>query len=318
MRRGIVTMLSATAVTSAVMAMAGFAAPAHAGTRLAPPGKAHAAQSLPVTATVSYAGYEASNRDFRFIHAVISVPNQPVVSAPPGRPAGRPSADVPDDFLYPQAYIQLSNGSQGSGDTYARTGIETCLVAENLDPGFICPTGVQWVAFVETFVNSTTPQFAHFVPLDANQGDGIEFSIYYPQQGTAVYFTITAPSCSTGRLTAASQCVLHFQAPLSGPVFDHAAGLADYTNNGGTPIPLPSSTQQFRITQFQQGAVTTDAGNKGSWTGPWVTSRIDATSNGLPFPQGTVEASPSYLWTDGAVANGAARNNDAFGVWERA
>jgi hypothetical protein len=308
MRRGIVTMLSAAAVTSAVMAITGFAAPAHASTRAAPPGKAHEAQSQPVIATSSYAGYEASGRDFRFIHAVISVPNQPQAPPPSTRPAGRRPANVPDGFLYPQAYIQLSNGSQGSGDTYARTGIETCLVAENLDPGFICPTGVQWVAFIETFINSTTPVFAHFVPLDANQGDGIGFSIYYPQQGTAVYFTLYAPSGA----------VLQFQAPVSGPVFDHAAGLADYTNNGGTPIPLPVGTQQFRMTQFQQGAVTTDAGDKGSWTGPWVTSQVEATSNGLPFPQGTVEASPSYLWTDGAVANGAARNNDAFGVWERA
>ncbi len=64
--------------------------------------------------------------------------------------------------------------------------------------------------------------------------------------------------------------------------------------------------------------MTTDVGDKGSWTGPWVTSQVEATSNGLPFPQGTVEASPSYLWTDGAVANGAARHDDAFGVWERA
>jgi hypothetical protein len=305
MRRGIVTMLSATAVTSAVMAMAGFAAPAYA--RATPAEKAHEGRSLPVIATSSYAGYEASTRDFRFIHAVISVPNQP--SAPPvSRPAGRRPADVPEDFDYPQAYIQLSNGSQGSGDTYARTGVETCLVAENLDPGFVCPDGVQWVAFIETFINSTTPEFSHFVPLDANSGDGIGFSIYYPQQGTAVYFTLYTPSGA----------VLQFQAPVSGPVFDHAAGLADYTNNGGTPIPLPSGTPQFRITQFQQGAVTTNAGNKGSWTGPWVTSQVEAASNALPFPQGTVEASPSYLWTDGAVANGAARNSDAFGVWERA
>jgi hypothetical protein len=290
MRRGIVTILSATAVTSAVMAIAGFAAPASAGTRAAPPGKAHEAQSLPVIATSSYAGYEASARNFRYIHAVISVPDQPQTSE------------------YPQAYIQLSNGSLASGDTYARTGIETCLVAENLDPGFVCPTGVQWVAFIETFINSTNPVFSHFVPLDANQGDGIGFSIYYPQQGTAVYFTVYAPSGA----------VLQFQASVSGPIFDHAAGLADYTNSSGTPIPLPVGTQQFRLTQFQQGALTTDVGDKGSWIGPWVTSQIEATSNGLPFPQGTVEASPSYLWTDGAVANGAARPDDAFGVWRRA
>jgi hypothetical protein len=306
MRRGIATILSATAVTSAVMAIAGFAAPASAGAT--PTGKAHEGRSLPVIATSSFAGYENSNRDFRFIHAVISVPDQPVSPPPTSRLAGRRSSDSPAAFQYPQAYIQLSNGSLASGDTYARTGIETCLVAENLDPGFICPTGVQWVAFIETFINSDTPEFSHFVPLDANQGDGVGFSIYYAPQGLGVSFTLYAPSGSVDQ----------FQAPMPGAIFDHAAGLADYTNNGGTPIPLPVGTQPFRITQFQQGAVTTDAGNKGSWTGPWVTSQIEATSNALPFPQGTVEASPSYLWTDGAVANGAARNNDAFGVWERA
>jgi hypothetical protein len=306
MRRGIVTVLSATAVTGAVLAMASVAAPAYA--KATSPGKMHAGGSLPVVATDSFAGYEDSGRNFRFIHAVISVPNQPAPPPPTSRPAGHPLGEVPDDFQYPQAYIQLSNGSLGSGDTYARTGVETCAVAEILDPGFICPTGVQWVAFIETFINSTTPEFAHFVPLDANSGDGIGFSIYYPQQGTAVYFTLYAPSGS----------VLQFQAPVPGPIFDHAAGLVDYTNSTGTPIPLPSGIPQFRITQFQQGAVTTDAGNKGSWTGPWVTTLTEATSNGELFPQGTVEGSPSYLWTDGAVANGAARNSDAFGVWERA
>jgi hypothetical protein len=309
MRRGIVTVLSAAAVTSAVMATAGFTAPAHASTRAARAGKAHEAQSLPVIATDSYAGYETSTRDFRYIHSVISVPNQPVVVvSPPSRRAGRRLAEVPDSFEYPQAYIQLSNGSLGAGDTYARAGVETCVVAENLEPGFTCDTGVQWVAFVETFINSSTPVFAHFVQLNASPGDGIGFSIYDPQKGTAVYFTVYAPSGA----------VLQFQAPMTGPVFDHAAGLADYTNSSGTPIPLPTGTAQFRITQFQQGAVTTDSGNKGSWTGPWVTSQLEATTNGLPFPQGTVETSPSYLWTDGAVANGAARSSDAFGVWERA
>jgi hypothetical protein len=306
MRRGIVTILSAAAATSAVMAVTGFTAPAHAGTTAAMRGKVHEAQSRPVIPTSSYAGYEDSNRNFRFIHAVISVPDQSAVLV--SRPAGHPSGDVPDDFVYPQAYIQLSNGSLGSGAMYARAGVETCLVAENLDPGFDCPSGVQWVAFTETFINSDNPDFSHFVPLDATEGDGIGFSIYYAPQGLGVSFTLYTPSGS----------VFQFQAAMSGAIFDQAAGLVDYTNSSGTPVPLPPSTQQFRLTQFQQGAVTTAAGNRGSWTGPWVTSQVEATSNGLPFPQGTVEASPSYLWTDGAVANGAARNNDAFGVWERA
>jgi hypothetical protein len=305
MRRGIVTILSAAAATSAVLATAGLAAPGYAS---AAAGREHEASSLPVIATESYAGYQESGRDFRFIHALISVPDQPPVVTTANRPAGSRLAEVPDDFLYPQAYIQLSAGSLATGDTYARTGIETCAVAEDLDPGFTCPGGVQWVAFIETFMNSTTPDFLHFVPLDVNEGDGIGFSIYYPPQANAVHFTLYPPSGS----------VINTDAPVSGPIFDHAAGLADYTNNGGTPVPLPSGTPQFRITQFLQGAVTTNSGSKGSWAGPWVTSQIEATTNGQPSPQGTVEGSPSYLWTDGAVANGAARNNDAFGVWERA
>ncbi len=210
MRRGVATIRSATAVASVVMAVAGFAAPAHAGTLAAPPGKAHEAQSLPVIATSSYAGVEASTRDFRFIHAVISVPEQSAVlgSPPAGRPAGHPSADVPGDFVYPQAYIQLSSG---------------------------------------------TPAFSHFVPLDASAGDGIGLSIYYAPQGLGVSFTLYPPSGS----------VFQFQAAMPGAIFDHAAGVADYTNSSGTPVPLPPSTQQFRLMQFQQGAVDAVGGAEG-------------------------------------------------------
>ena len=36
-----------------------------------------------------------------------------------------------------------------------------------------------------------------------------------------------------------------------------------------------------------------------------------------PFPSGHVRVSPNALWSDGLVANGAVRANDAFGVWAR-
>lgn len=47
-------------------------------------------------ATDSFGGYEASGRDFRYIHALIVVPN------------------APQDAEYPQLYVQLSNGTLGS------------------------------------------------------------------------------------------------------------------------------------------------------------------------------------------------------------
>ena len=51
--------------------------------------------------------------------------------------------------------------------------------------------------------------------------------------------------------------------------------------------------------------------------GPWTTSQVVATSNGLLPPSGATRVSPSNLWSDGLVANNAVRANDAFGVWAR-
>jgi hypothetical protein len=282
--------ITSTLVITAATAAFAFAGPGVAGAAVtrqaAPPG----ASPLPVIATDSFGGYEASGRDFRYIHALIVVPN------------------APQDEEYPQLYVQLSNGSLGSGDSYSRAGIETCLVAENLDPGFTCSG--DWVGFIETSTNGSTPTFTHFVPLDdVTQGDGVGFGIYYNQAaGNAVSYMLTTPGGQQYNL----------QTPASGPIFDHAAALADYTNSVGTPIPLPSGTAQYLLTRFWQGALTTYSGVKGSWTGPWTTSAVEATSNGDPFPQGTVELSPGPLWSDGVATNGAVRGNDVFGVWRRA
>ena len=61
----------------------------------------------------------------------------------------------------------------------------------------------------------------------------------------------------------------------------------------GTPIALPPFIHQFRINHFLQGALTTYSGARGSFVGPWTTSPVEATSNGLPWPSGTVRVSPS-------------------------
>jgi len=245
--------------------------------------------------STSSAGYEASGRDFRYISSTITVPDTSFLTG-----------------LYPQEYIQLSNGSltqpTGGGNAYTRAGIEPCVVARSF--GDICATGT-WVAFVEAFNNSLNgPFFRHYFNLaGVNQGDGVNFSIYYNELGNELSYVITPPS------TAGTPQFYKTQA--YGSIFDHAAALDDFTDSTGTPIALPPFVQPFRINQFLQGAITTENGDRGSFAGPWTTSPVVATSNGLVYPLGTTRVSPTALWSDGLVANGAVRSNDAFGVWAR-
>ncbi|MGB6721625.1 MAG: hypothetical protein WBE72_12575, partial [Terracidiphilus sp.] len=65
---------------------------------------------------------------------------------------------------------------------------------------------------------------------------------------------------------------------------------------------LPPFIRAFRINQFLQGAITTEHGLRGSFVGPWTTTPIVATSNGLLPPSGTVRVSPGPLWSDGLPA----------------
>ena len=249
----------------------------------------------PAIGSTSSAGYEASGRDFRYISSTITVPDTSLLTG-----------------LYPSEYIQLSNGSltqpTGGGDTYTRAGIESCVVARSF--GDVCATGT-WVAFVEAFNNSLNgPFFSHFYDLaGVNQGDGVNFSIYFDQAGNELHYVITPPFTSG--------TPQFYKSRAYGPLYDHAAALDDFTNSTGTPIALPPFIRSFRINQFLQGALTTYSGARGSFVGPWTTSPVLATSNGLLPPSGTTRVSPSALWTDGLVANNAIRANDAFGVWAR-
>lgn len=294
MRTRITRAFLTAAAAGATIATVGFTAAAPAGAAAARPAQA----SMPVITTTSFGGYEASGRSFRYINALIRVP------------------DMSQNGLYPQAYVQLSNGSVANGDTYTRAGIETCIVAQFVNPNFTCPVGTQWVGFIEAWHNSILgPFFTHFVPLNLVQGDGVWFSVYFDQAGNEYHYVLTPPtveSCSTG---PQNQCYYDHQA--FGPILDHAGFLADYTNATGTPVPLPIWAEPFRLTQFLGAALTTYSGQMGSLVGPWTTSMVQATSNGQPFPQGSVRLSPSQPWTDGIASNGAVRNSDAFGLWRR-
>ena len=293
MRSRIMSALVATAAAGATATTLGLATTAAANASVATTARP-ATIGAPIGSTNS-AGYEVSGRDYRYISSTITVPDTSFLTG-----------------LYPSEYIQLSNGSltqpTGGGNAYTRAGIESCTVARTF--GAVCPTG-SWVAFVENFNNSLNfPSFRHFFNLaGVNQGDGVNFSIYYNETGNELSYVITPPSTSG--------TPQYYKTGAHGSIFDHAAALDDFTNSTGTPIALPPFIRSFRINQFLQGAITTENGARGSFTGPWTTSEVVATSNGLLPPSGTTRVSPSALWTDGLPANGAVRANDAFGVWAR-
>ena len=293
MRRRITRTLFAAAAAGVTASTLGLSAVGAANAAVAT--KAQPQTIGPAIGSTSSAGYEASGRNFRYITSTITVPDTSFLTG-----------------LYPSEYIQLSNGSltqpTGGGDTYTRAGIESCVVARSF--GATCSTGT-WVAFVEAFNNSLSgPYFSHFYNLaGVNQGDGVNFSIYYDEAGNELHFVITPPSTSG--------TPQYYKTQAYGAIFDHAAALDDFTDSTGTPIPLPFFLHAFRINQFLQGALTTYSGAKGSFVGPWTTSKVVATSNGLLPPSGTTRVSPSALWTDGLPANGAVRADDAFGVWAR-
>jgi hypothetical protein len=293
MRRRISRTLVAAAAAGVTVGTLGFTAAGAASAAVS--SKAQPATIGTTIASTSSAGYEASGRDFRYITSTIRVPDTDFLTG-----------------LYPQEYIQLSNGSltqpTGGGNAYTRAGIESCIVARSF--GDSCATGT-WVAFVEAFNNSLNgPFFSHYFNLaGVNQGDGVNFSIYYNQGGNELSYVITPPSTSG--------TPQFYKTQAFGPVYDHAAALDDFTDSTGTPIALPPFVQPFRINQFLQGALTTYSGARGSFVGPWTTSPVIATSNGLLPPSGTLRVSPTSLWSDGLTANGAVRSNDAFGVWAR-
>ena len=293
MRRRITRTLFAAAAAGVTVSTLGFAAAGSASAAVS--SKAQPATIGTTITSTSSAGYEASGRDFRFITSTIRVPDTDFLTG-----------------LFPQEYIQLSNGSltqpTGGGNAYTRAGIEPCVVARSF--GDICATGT-WVAFVEAFNNSLNgPFFSHYLNLaGVNQGDGVNFSIYFDQAGNELHYVITPPSTSG--------TPQFYKTRALGPLYDHAAALDDFTNSTGTPIALPPFIRSFRLNQFLQGALTTYSGARGSFVGAWTTSPVIATSNGLLPPSGATRVSPTPLWSDGLLANGAVRANDAFGVWAR-
>ena len=287
MRRRITRTLLAAAAAGVTVGSLGFTAAGAANATVT----GTAARTMMAGTTIpttSAAGYESSGRNFRFIAATLTVP------------------DWNSSILFPQEYLQLSNGSLGTGDQYVRAGVEPCVVAQTITSGGSTCTGGDWVTYVEAFNNSLGGvYFYHYTDLSGvAAGDGVFFSVYFDQGGNELHFVITPPSTSGGSHS--------YKTNAHGPLFNYAAALDDFTNSTGRPIPVPPFLERYRINQFLGGAETTYSGARGSFVGPWTTSMVEATSNGLTFPSGHVRVSPSSLWSDGL-----GRPWDAFGVWAR-
>jgi hypothetical protein len=275
----------AAAVAAPVILFGAMAASASASTVNTP------STTGPTVGTVYAAGYTATGRDWRYVHATIQVPDDAFVNA------------YPD--LYPQEYVALSDGNLGlnvgAGSATVEAGIETCAVAQNAGWGGNCNTG-GWVAFANIYDNSlNVPTSTHYASLaDVSGGDGVAVDIYYNQQGNELFFTYQAPTP---------------QGSTPVPPLTYKTQAYGDTFTRGTPIAFPPILNDFRLNNFWGIAITTGNGQKGSMVGPWTDSQVVATTNGDTPPGGTELAYPKPLTSDGYSANGAVRSHDAFQVW---
>ena len=291
MRKHIITL---TATAAAAFLIAGATA-ASASVRTAPTTGA-------TVGTTYAAGYTATGRDWRFVHATIQVPDDSFVNA------------YPD--LYPQEYVSLSDGNlglgTGAGSATVEAGVETCAVAQNAGSNVNCNAG-GWVAFANIYDNSlNVPVNTHYASLaGVNGGDGVAVDIYYNQQGNELFFTYQPPTPQG----SAPVPPVTYKTQAYGDTFSRASVLDDFTDATGTPIAFPPIVNSFQLNNFWGIAITTGNGQKGSMVGPWETSPVAATSNGDAPPLGTEVAYPKPLTSDGYSANGAVRSHDAFQVW---
>jgi len=194
------------------------------------------------------AGYQASGGDFRFVQALITVPEH----------AGDTAVD-------PAVYVALDASTPDSSD-YARAGIEP-------DPA--SPGG--WDTFVEVQDPTLPSPILIADPVsDALEGDGIFFSIYLDAAGNSLRFVMTLPNGTTTDNTV----------PVNGPVYTAAQALADWSATT-TPQPAAPAANA-RVSQFYQGRFTTLSGAQGTFGGPWNLNPVELTSNGFASPLGTI------------------------------
>ena len=320
MRRRITRALAATAAAGATITTLGFAAAGSAGAAVTAhkPHNITFAPSAPVVATdasctqgatltpaddCGMAGYVASHRDFRYAQATVTVPTS--------------AASITTS---PEMYVAL-DASGTANYNFVRVGVAPCVhgaaatafIVPNQTVATSCSAtaGQDWVAFAATEISGAVTAVTTYPINNLMGGQGVGVSAYEDPTGN-VHTVIAIP-------TAGGTIIHHNTFAASGIVFTQAQALADWTmdqvNGGATPLPAPTGTGlSVRVTQFFQGAFTTVSGIHGTFSSPaWMLNALDATSNGVLPPGGTIYGEPSYLWNDG-LGNGW---GDAFGVWLR-
>lgn len=325
------TLVAATAAGVTILGTAASGAAAVGGAPSAPSGgtpiptNANCVLNVP---PCGMAGYQASGRDFRYAHAVITVPAYggrvvvPVIEHGPARDGAPNPGNIDLDGapgntdLDPTFYLALDDSTDTASD-YARVGIRPCST------GLSCPAGDTsgWAAFAQVVVNKSTapiggpmradvpysiPGDNHPIPAEV-EGKGIFVSVYLTPTGNSVHTLIIVPATTT-----TPQATYNDTFPVNGPVYTAAQALVDWTNVTGKPQPAVPATN-VRVTQFGQGGFTTLGGQPGTFSGRWALQPVEATTDGTRPPGGTVIAQPSYLWTDRHSPGG--QRGDAFGVW---
>jgi len=274
------------------------------------------------------AGYQASNRLFRYAQASIVVPNHTGVVLNTNTGVAAASSDA-------ALYVALDNNSNTALD-YARAGVMPCnlwtssAAAPTLTGG---PTGNQ-CALPQTYSSGATAANTNtsgweavaqvvepgphgvtaFGPValpPAVEGHGVFVSVYLSTTGNSVHTVIITPTTSStvgGVTTTTPGATYNHTFGVDGPVYTDAQALADWTPLTGAtqqePVP-PVTANTTAYTQFFDGRFTTWNGTKGTFNGKWIVNPVEANVLG----GSTVVAGPSYLWTNDKFPG------DAFGVW---
>ena len=242
------------------------------------------------------AGYQASNRLFRYAQASIVVPAHTGV-------VGTDAA----------LYVALSNNSNTAYDN-AQVGITPCPATGGTG---ICPAtdASGWAAFAQVReVDASTVNHTYALPA-TDEGLGVFVSVYLSPTGNSIHTVITTPTTTTtsgGVTTTTTGSTYYDTIPVSGPVYTDAQALADW--NPGTastqtvPVP-PTTANTSAYDQFFDGRFTTWSGTKGTFNGKWTVNPVEATLLGAAPTALSVITGPSYLWTNDKYPG------DAFGVW---